>query len=442
MKQTRYYISLYIILPFITAGIACFSALMAFRLTEGYFKQGNPSAWPFFFLAVTIAVVAYICGLLVVRVVLRPVEIFVNRAEQLSAVTTADVETNEGGKQNEVTRFTRVFDHVTDFLSQIDAQQLFPEIIARSKAMRGILSQTMKVASTDSTVLISGESGTGKELVATSICEHSPRRDKPFIKLNCVAIPEGLLESELFGHEKGAFTGATSQKKGKFEMADDGTLFLDEIGDMPFNTQAKMLRVLQEMEFERVGGTRPIKVNVRLIAATNKNLEKMVKDGQFREDLYYRLNVFCINLPPLRERKEDIPLLVDHFIEKAPESIQISSMALQSLLVYSWPGNVRELQNVIERATVMCENGVIEPHHLPDSTLGEISNLAIPSLPEIASIDRKLSEVEKMMVIEALKKTGGVQVRAAELLGINERSLYHRIKKHGIDVRSLKNHRL
>ncbi|MDY6972526.1 MAG: sigma-54 dependent transcriptional regulator [Thermodesulfobacteriota bacterium] len=440
MKQTRYHISLYIIIPFITAGIACFSALVAFRFTEGYLSQGNFSEWAFSFLAVIIAFVAFFCGLVVVRSVLKPVEMFVERAEQLPQVVKTNVETREQKHEDELGRFTRVSAQVTDFLTKIDAQQLFPEVVAVSRAMRGILSQAMKVASTDSTVLISGESGTGKELVASSIFEFSPRRDKPFVKINCVAIPEGLLESELFGHEKGAFTGATSQKKGKFEIADGGTLFLDEIGDMPLNTQAKMLRVLQEMEFERVGGAKPIKVDVRLIAATNKNLERMVKNGQFRKDLYFRLNVFCMNLPPLRERKEDIPSLVSHFLARAPGSIRISSTALQSLLTYSWPGNVRELQNVIESATVMCENELIETQHLPDSTSLDITGHAIPSSQdEVISIDRRLADFEKMLVIDALKRTRGVQVRAAELLGINERSLYHRIKKHGVDVKSLKN---
>ena len=264
-----------------------------------------------------------------------------------------------------------MFDQVTSVLSRIDARHFFPEIIGESIAMRGLLSLIMKVAPTDSTVLILGESGTGKELVATSIYQHSPRKDGPFIKLNCAAIPEELLESELFGHEKGAFTGATTFKPGKFDMADGGTIFLDEIGDMPLNLQAKILRVLQEKEFYRVGGSRTIKVDVRFIASTNKNLERMVQEGTFREDLFYRLNVFTLHLPPLRERKEDIPLLVDHFLKSTPKQVEISSVALQLLMGYAWPGNVRELKNVIESAAVIAvTNGYIEPAQLPTKITG------------------------------------------------------------------------
>jgi transcriptional regulator with PAS, ATPase and Fis domain len=290
-----------------------------------------------------------------------------------------------------------------------------------------------------------GESGTGKELVATSIYEQGLRKDRAFIKLNCAAIPEELLESELFGHEKGAFTGATSFKPGKFDMANKGTIFLDEIGDMPYNLQSKILRIIQEREFYRVGGSRTIKVDVRFIASTNKNLEHMVEEGKFREDLFYRLNVFTLHLPPLREKREDIPALVDHFLKKSSKAVEISSMALQMLMAYSWPGNVRELQNTIERAAVICEDGYIEPNHLPVSITGafntNIQADTIPSLPANAPIDDRLAEIEKNMIIDALRKTGGVQVRATELLGINQRSLWHRIKKHNIDVKSIKNNK-
>jgi len=256
-----------------------------------------------------------------------------------------------------------------------------------------------------------------------------------------VAIPEGLLESEFFGHEKGAFTGATTRKPGKFEIANGGTIFLDEIGDMPLNVQAKILRVLQEREFHRVGGIIPIKVDVRFIAATNKNLENMVKDGQFRDDLYYRLNVFSLSLPPLRERIEDISLLVDHFLKYAPKPVQISSIALQLLLGYSWPGNIRELKNTIERAAVLAENGVIESHNLllpVEITRQMVSRSVTPSLPENASIDDQLREMEKVMIVEALQRAGGIQVKASKLLGIKERSLWHRIRKYDIDVAAAK----
>ena len=308
--------------------------------------------------------------------------------------------------------------------------------------MRGLLSLIKKVSPTESTVLILGESGTGKELVATSIHNNSEREDKPFIKLNCAAIPEELLESELFGHEKGAFTGATDFKPGKFDMANRGTVFLDEIGDMPFNLQGKILRVLQEQEFYRVGGNKTIKVDVRIIASTNKNLEKMVRDGTFREDLFYRLNVFTLHLPPLRERKEDIPLLVDYLLENAPRKVAISPAALQMLMAFSWPGNIRELKNTIESAAVIAENGTIEPAQLPAKITGAFDQHRKPAINMGAaiSLDERLKEIEKSMIIDALKKTGGIQVRATELLGINQRSLWHRIKKHGIDVKSIKNY--
>jgi transcriptional regulator with GAF, ATPase, and Fis domain len=307
-------------------------------------------------------------------------------------------------------------------------------------AMRGVLRKVMKVAPTDSTVLILGESGTGKELVATSIYDHSLRYDKPFVKINCVAIPEELLESELFGHEKGAFTGATSRKIGKFEIANKGTIFLDEIGDMSLNLQAKLLRVLQEREFDRVGGTKSIRVDVRFIAASNKDLEKMVEQGLFREDLYYRLNVFSLRLPRLCERKEDIPILVEHFLKESPQSAKIYSMSLQMLMNYSWPGNIRELQNTIERAAVMCDQGIIEVSHLPENIIDGLGDHFIeePTEPLSSSIDDQLREIEKGMIIEALRKTDGVQAKAAGILGINQRSLWHRVKKLGIDAGSFK----
>jgi len=304
--------------------------------------------------------------------------------------------------------------------------------------MRGIFSQILKVAPTDATVLITGESGTGKELVAQSLYQHSLRKEGPFIKLNCVAIPEGLLESELFGHEKGAFTGATAQKRGKFELAHGGTILLDEIGDMPLATQAKLLRVLQEKEFERVGGTKPIRVDIRIIASTNKNLMKLVQEEKFREDLFYRLNVFALHLPPLRERREDIPALAQGFVETAPKQAEISSAALQLLMGFQWPGNVRELKNVIERAAVMAEEGMIEPQHLPVQISGGLVGQAMQEVPEQASLDDRMAEIEKRFIIDALTRADGVQVKAAQILGIKERSLWHRVKKYNIDVTTIR----
>ena len=296
-----------------------------------------------------------------------------------------------------------------------------------------------RVSPTDSTVLITGESGTGKELIADLIHNQSKRRDMPFIKLNCVAIPEGLLESELFGHEKGAFTGAYARRQGKFELAHEGTLFLDEIGDMSLPTQAKILRVLQEREFERVGGGKTIKVDVRIIAATNKDLKKKVAGGAFREDLYYRLNVVNIHLPPLRERRGDIPILAAHFLElknmRTGRKIKdFSSDALDILINYPWPGNVRELKNTVERAVILAEGNIIDSTCLfmEDRNAGEIESLSGPSL------DSAMASIEKKMILDALEKAGGIQKRAAKLLGITERSLWHKVKKYRIRVREIK----
>jgi len=438
MKRTAFYISIHIIIPFIFAGIAVFSAIVALRIAETYMKHAMHSAWMIPLWIGILATIGFICGLIVVQVMVKPVERFVRKAEQSPLIAKASSEAAYKKPGDDMEHFAQVFEQVTDVLSRIEAKDLFPNIIGQSKVIRALLSQITKVAPTDTTVLISGESGTGKELVATSIHEHSLRKGKPFIKLNCVAVPEGLWESELFGHEKGSFTGATDTKKGKFEMANGGTLFLDEIGDMPLNTQAKILRVLQEREFERVGGTRPIKVNVRFIAATNKTLETMVKEGEFREDLFYRINVFSVNMPPLRERKEDIPLLVEHFLQAAPKPAKVASTALQVLLPHAWPGNVRELQNTLERAAVMCETGSIEPQHLPESITKGFTNQVMYPSRDSSSLDEQLREIEKGIIIEVLRKTGGVQVRAAEMLGIDQRSLWHRIKKYNIDITSFK----
>ena len=439
MRHLRFYISLYIIIPFIITGMTILACIISFRLTKYSLEQGADPAQPVFWLIIVFGILAFVIGFALVRVILKPVERFVEKALKLASISGDPVENKKEWSVDKIARFTTVFDRVTTVLSRIDARHFFPEIIGESLAMRGLLSLIKKVAPTDATVLILGESGTGKELVATSIHENSLRKSKPFIKLNCAAIPAELLESELFGHEKGAFTGATKFKPGKFDMADRGTLFLDEIGDMPLNLQSKILRVIQEKEFYRVGGSSTVKVDVRFIASTNQNLEKMVQEGAFREDLYYRLNVFTLHLPPLRERREDIPLLVDRFLQSLPKKVEISSIALQMIMAYPWPGNIRELKNVIESAAVIAENGFIEPAQLPVGITGAFNTDSREvSLPVNLSLDERINQIEKSMIIEALRKTGGVQVRATELLGINQRSLWHRIKKHKIDVKSLK----
>ena len=442
MRQSRFYISLYIIIPFIITGLTVLAAIISFRLTKYGLAEGSDPTQPVFWLVLISGAIAFATGFLLVRFILKPVERFVEKARKLASLSGEKTDTDKDWSIDQIDQFASVFDRVTSVLSRMDARHFFPDIIGESLAMRGLLGLIKKVAPSDSTVLILGESGTGKELVATSIFENSERQNKPFIKLNCAAIPEELLESELFGHEKGAFTGASKFKPGKFDMAHQGTIFLDEIGDMPLNLQSKILRVIQEKEFYRVGGSSTIKVDVRFIASTNQNLEKMVQEGQFREDLYYRLNVFTMHLPPLRKRKEDIPLLVDSFLQNLSKNVEISSVALQMIMAYAWPGNIRELKNIIESAAVIAENGFIEPAQLPAKITGVFNNsesntVSLP--PANLPLDERLNEIEKSMIIEALRKTGGVQVRATELLGINQRSLWHRIKKHGIDVKGIKN---
>jgi transcriptional regulator with PAS, ATPase and Fis domain len=439
-KDVRYHFSLYVIVPVIFAGIALLSSILTFELTLHLHKAGSAFS-RIYLLALALTAGAAVCGLVVTRLIVMPVKRFIEKADTLPVIAGGggDSERYRRKQVDEIEHFAQVFERVEDVLSKLDARQLFPEIIGESRVMRALLRQVVKVAPTDSTVLILGESGTGKELVATSIFENSRRRNRPFIKLNCLAIPPELMESELFGHEKGAFTGATARKPGKFELADGGTLFLDEIGDMPFDVQGKILRVLQEKEFDRVGGTRPIKVDVRIICATNKSLEPMVAEGRFREDLYYRINVFALHLPRLRERKEDIPQLVDKFLSRISPEAAISPAALQTLIGHHWPGNVRELQNTIERAAVMSEGRVIDLPHLPEPLVARHEPAYRPPPDgECQSIDDRLREIEKSMIIDALKRTNGVQVRAAALMGINQRSLWHRIKKYAIDASAFK----
>ena len=445
MKQSRFYISLYIIIPFIITGLTILGSIISFRLTKYSLVKGSDPTLPVFWFIIAVGILTFIIGFALVRFILRPVEQFVEKATKLASISGEATDKKTEWSVDKIEQFTSVFDRVTSVLSRMDARHFFPQIIGESLAMRGLLSLIKKVAPTDSTVLILGESGTGKELVASSIYENCLRKNKPFIKLNCAAIPTELLESELFGHEKGAFTGATKFKPGKFDMANQGTLFLDEIGDMPLNLQSKILRVIQEKEFYRVGGSNTIKVDVRFIASTNQNLEKLVQESKFREDLYYRLNVFTLHLPPLRERKEDLPLLVDNFLQNLPKKVEISSVALQMIMAYTWPGNIRELKNVIESAAVIAENGFIEPAQLPGQITAAFttdSNSREVSLPVNLPLDERINEIEKSMIIEALRKTGGVQVRATELLGINQRSLWHRIKKHKIDVKSIKSNEI
>jgi len=309
-------------------------------------------------------------------------------------------------------------------------------IIGRSKAMQAVYDLISQVARSDTTVLLRGESGVGKELVAHAIHYNSARADKPFVKVSCAALPETIIESELFGHEKGAFTGAIARRQGRFELARGGTLFLDEIGDLSPHTQIRLLRVLQEKEFERVGGTETIKTDVRIVTATNRDLEALIEQGQFRQDLYYRLNVFPIHVPPLRQRKTDIMLLADHFVEKygtahSHNVRRISTPAIDMLVSYHWPGNVRELENCIERAVLLSDDDVIHGHHLPPT----LQTAEASGTPPAGDLQAALDGLERELILDALKSSRGNMTRAARALGMSERIMGLRVKKHAIDPR-------
>jgi len=323
----------------------------------------------------------------------------------------------------------RTFEN-SDRYDQVSSPRRFEQLIGNSLALETALEHVKRVAPTSSTVLIQGETGTGKELIARAIHNMSPRCGRPFVKLNCAAIPLDLLESELFGHEKGAFTGAIAQKLGRFELADQGTLFLDEVGDIPQALQPKLLRVLQEQEFERLGGSRTHQVNVRLVAATHRNLLEMTKRGEFRSDLYYRLNVFPISVPSLRARRDDIPLLVEHFVDlfsrRTGRQIDIIPQeTMDALGSYPWPGNIRELQNLIERAVILSEDGVL-PNPLPTQEIGDVSISKSPST---------LKEIERDLILQALEDHGwtvGGSNGAAAQLGVKRTTLIAKMQKFGL----------
>jgi transcriptional regulator with PAS, ATPase and Fis domain len=317
--------------------------------------------------------------------------------------------------------------------AEVTDRYRFESIIGSSEKMKEVLDLAGRVAVSDASLMITGESGTGKELLARGVHFNSRRAEGPFVAVNCAAIPEALIESELFGHVRGAFTGAVKDKEGKFELADGGTLFLDEIGDLRIDMQAKILRALQEREVDRVGGGRPVSVDVRVIAATNKDIERAVKEGAFREDLYYRLNVITLFIPPLRERKEDIPLLISHFLKKFNKDfdVRVDSGALSVLMAYGWPGNVRELENVIERASVLKRGALVTRDELPEKLKKEKPGVEdiILNLPEQGI---SLEDLEKNLIVKALDKHRGNQTRAAEYLGITRPTLIYRMEKFGL----------
>jgi two-component system NtrC family response regulator len=330
-----------------------------------------------------------------------------------------------------------VFKENRRLVEALESRYRFDNIIGKSKPMLAVFDIIQKVAHTKATVLVTGESGSGKELIAKAIHFNSPRRNKPFVALSCAALSETLLESELFGHERGAFTGAAAMRKGRFELADRGTLFLDEIGDVPTSVQVKLLRVLEEMTFERVGGTRTIAADIRLIAATNKDLRDEVEQQRFREDLYFRLNVVHITLPPLRERSADIPLLATHFVNKYAEEtnrgeMAISSEAMRFFCHHRWPGNVRQFEHAIERAVLLSEGIEIGLDDLPKDLVG-FADLEIPiDWEDLSNLPETLDGIEKRLVQKALSMSNNIQARAAKLLGITPSNLQYRLKKHNL----------
>jgi len=333
----------------------------------------------------------------------------------------------------------RLLDENTYLRQELRERYDFSNIIGTSGPTRQVYEQVAQVAQTNTTALIRGESGTGKELIAHAIHYNSLRAKKPFVKVSCSALPDTLIESELFGYEKGAFTGATARKKGRFELAEGGTLFLDEIGDIDMSTQVKLLRVLQEREFERLGGTDTVRVNVRIVAATNKDMEKAIAEGTFREDLYYRLNVFAIFVPPLRDRKTDMLLLADHFLEKFSREHRkvirrIATPAIDMLMSYHWPGNVRELENALERAVLVCDGAVIHGHHLPPSLQTADASDTVTRV----SLSDAVGAYERDLIQDALKTTRGNRAKAARLLDTTERILNYKVRGYQIDARRFK----
>lgn len=326
-----------------------------------------------------------------------------------------------------------------DLKEQLGARYQFDNIVGRSAVMREVFATVSRVAPTRATVLLAGESGVGKDMIARAIHHHSPRADKPFVKINCTSIPENLMESELFGYEKGAFTGANISKPGKFEQADTGTVFLDEIGDVPNSIQVKLLRVLQEREFERLGSNKTRHIDVRVLAATNVDLRAALENGTFREDLYYRLNVLPISIPPLRERKEDIPYLAEHFVKKLAKDVGsgvtgISEGAIQKLVQYHWPGNVRELENVLERSMVLAHGGVLQPEEvrldMQPRGKEKAGGVVDTFLPEGMTLD----EFEQSIIREALKRANGNKSQAARLLGLTRNALRYRLTQMGLEA--------
>ena len=390
------------------------------------------------FICVPIMLSRVAAGALAVDLRYRPDRDFESSVKFFGIVASMIAQAVQVQRQVEDER-RRLLDENTHLRQELRERYDFSNIIGTSGPTRQMYEQVAQVTQTNTTALIRGESGTGKELIAHAIHYNSLRAKKPFVKVSCAALPDTLIESELFGYEKGAFTGATSRKKGRFELAEGGTLFLDEIGDINMGTQVKLLRVLQEREFERLGGTDTVRVNVRIVAATNKDMEQAIAEGTFREDLYYRLNVFVIFVPPLRDRKTDMLLLADHFLEKFSREHRkvirrISTPAIDMLMSYHWPGNVRELENALERAVLVCDGAVIHGHHLPPSLQTADASDTVTRV----SLGDAVAAYERDLIQDALKTTRGNRAKAARLLDTTERILNYKVRGYQIDARRFK----
>jgi DNA-binding NtrC family response regulator len=360
-------------------------------------------------------------------------------AKEVKGILTQAIERHHLRREN--ARLTERLAQYAGYLSQeMHGEFDFGQIVGEAAALKEVLAKVEQVAPTHSTVLLRGETGTGKELVAHAIHINSPREEKPFVRVNCAALAPGVLESELFGHEKGAFTGATGRRAGRFELADGGTLFLDECGDLPAEVQVKLLRVLQEREFERVGGSETVRVDVRVVSATHRDLEQQIADGKFREDLYYRLNVFPITLPPLRDRLEDLPRLVEHFVAKFNRTTGktvrgFDAGAVSAMQQYVWPGNVRELENVVERAIIVCRGQEVTAGDLDFGRRAQATNspTPVPIAQPGKPLQARLQEQEKNEIVAAIERNQGNIAGAARALGINRSTLYYRLRKHGLE---------
>ncbi len=447
-------ISIYFLVPFIWSMFSILSYIISFQMAVK-FQDISRFSLVHFSTMLLLFCLCFAIGFVLLKIVLKPTEELVDRLrETADNNVTRQVQDSKKEKKlsesryrlfsDELGEYRKVFAKVAKGLELETLQEQFPGITFKSRELAYVLQQVLRVASSNTNVLILGQSGTGKELIADAVQEKSLRKEHPFIKINCGAISPGLLESELFGHEKGAFTGAVSVHKGCFERADKGTLFLDEVGDMPLDVQVKLLRVLQNGEFQRVGGQKTFKVDVRIIAATNKDLEFLVSQGKFREDLFYRLNVFNINIPPLKNRADDIEPLARYFAQKAGK--QISDETISFLKIHEWKGNIRELENKIEKAGICCETDLLTPEsfdfqkfNLLASNEENILNIDIEKNLSVVdwnnfNLDEELSRLEINFITLALEKNNGIQARAAEYLGIKPRSLWNRVKKFNIDI--------